>query len=172
MRSNFAFREPPMLDLEQRPRIRWDDLGQPIEPCFREYQGELIEVRQRDIEAAQGNPNAVFTALRFRPWTGPAYYRLGFLQIRDEPRSAVALTPPNANPRRLLIKWSDLGVPSRPGKFRHQGLIVDVQEKNIEAASGNPEAVFAATQIRPHIGPPYYVLGRVEIPKPGSALKR
>ena len=161
MRTSLAFREVPV---ERRRRIRWDELGRPIEPCFREYQGELIEVRQKDIEAAQDNPNAVFSAQRFRPWTGPEYYRLGCLQIVNGlPEPAVTPADANANPRRLRIKWSDLGVLSKPGTVEHRGLIIYVQAKDIEAAGGNPEALFTATQIRPHTGHPYYVLGRLEI---------
>jgi hypothetical protein len=161
MRTSLAFRELPV---QERRRIRWGELGRPKEPCFREYQGELIEVRQKDIEAAQDNPNAVFNALRFRSWTGPEYYRLGCLQSENElPEAAVTPADAKGNPRRLLIKWSDLGVPSKPGTVEHRGLIIYVQAKSIEAAGGNPEALFTATQIRPHTGHHYYVLGRLKI---------
>jgi len=43
-------------------------------------------------------------------------------------------------------------------------MIVAVQHKDIEAACGNPDARFSASQIRPHSGRPYYVLGKVELP--------
>jgi hypothetical protein len=43
-------------------------------------------------------------------------------------------------------------------------MIVAVQHKDIEAASGNPDARFSASQIRPYSGRPYYVLGKVELP--------
>jgi hypothetical protein len=150
MRSSFACPEAPRAGVDQRRRIRWEELGRPKEPCFREYQGELIEVRQQDIDAAQDNPDAVFAVLRFRPWTAPAYCRLTFLQI--------SVTPAEVNPRRLPIRWSELGSPSKPGTFEYRGLRVHVQGKNIEAADRDPDAVFMATQIRPHTGHPYYVL--------------
>jgi hypothetical protein len=162
--SHGLFQKPVQVHAtEQRLRIRWDDLGRPTEPCTREYNGELIDVRQRDIAAAQGNPNAVFIATRFRPWTGREYYRLGSVQIAEKaPAPPKVEDSPNAEPRHLLIKWSDLGCPSKPGTFGYRGLIVDVQEKNIVAAGGDSDAVFKATHIRPHTGRSYYILGKVQ----------
>ena len=161
--SRGLFQKPVQVHAsEQRLRIRWDDLGRPTEPCTREYNGELVSVREQDIVAAQGNPDAVFTATRFRPWTGREYYRLGSVQTVEK-----APVPPkveearNEEPRHLLIKWSDLGCPSKPGTFGYRGLIVDVQEKNIAAAAGSADAVFKATHIRPHTGRSYYILGKV-----------
>ena len=154
----------------RRLRIRWDDLGCPIEPCTREYHGELVEVRQRDIEAANANPNAVFTASRFRLWGGPSYYRLGRLEASTMPldvRSKVQSY--DEGPRRLLIKWKDLGSPSIPDNVAFRGTVVEVQAKNIEAARGNPNAVFTATKIRPHARRPYYVLGKVDLACAGSS---
>jgi hypothetical protein len=159
-----TFRAAPGKPAEQRIAIRWDDLGCPTQPCTREYQGELVEVRERDIQAAHGNPSAIFTAYRFQLWGGPAYYRLG---VTESPRSVA--TPQAPKPyegaRQLLIKWAELGSPSTPGTFEYRGTVVDVQYKNILAARGNPEAVFTATKIRPHAGRPYYVLGKAEIPE-------
>jgi hypothetical protein len=159
-----TFRAAPGKPAEQRIAIRWDDLGCPTQPCTREYQGELVEVRERDIQAAHGNPSAIFTAYRFQLWGGPAYYRLG---VTESPRPvATPQAPkPDEGARQLLIKWAELGSPSTPGTFEYRGTVVDVQYKNILAARGNPEAVFTATKIRPHVGRPYYVLGKAEIPE-------
>ena len=159
-----TFRAAPGKPAEQRIAIRWDDLGCPTQPCTREYQGELVEVRERDIQAAHGNPSAIFTAYRFQLWGGPAYYRLG---VTESPRPvATPQAPkPDEGARQLLIKWAELGSPSTPGTFEYRGTVVDVQYKNILAARGNPEAVFTATKIRPHAGRPYYVLGKAEIPE-------
>jgi hypothetical protein len=55
-----------------------------------------------------------------------------------------------------------LGMPSEPGRVIYRGTSVDVKQKDIIAARGNPAAVFTATQLRPHTGSPYYVLGKVE----------
>jgi len=123
-----------------------------------------VEVRQRDVQAANGNPNAVFTASRFRLWTGPAYYRLGEVEIPSAASNARHTSQPGGA-RHMLIKWKDLGSPSISGTFAYRGSAVHVQEKNVVAAEGNPEAVFSATQIRPYVGPAYYVLGQVEFPE-------
>ena len=164
MRSGLNFRAAPARAVGQRLRIRWDDLGRPTQPCTREYNGELIEVRQRDIQAADGNPNAVFTASRFRLWTGPAYYRLGEVEIPNAASSARHTSQPGGA-RHLRIKWEDLGSPSISGTVGYRGSVVDVQDKNIVAAKGNPQAIFTATQIRPYVGRAYYVLGQVEFPE-------
>jgi hypothetical protein len=167
MHRGINFQAMPVDRNEQLTTARWDDLGQPTSPCTCEYRGELVQVRQKDIEAAQGNPNAMFALRRFRPWTGPEYYLLGSLQGLGQVRAATVCTAKDSNgdPRRLLIKWGDLGSPSNPGTFGYRGLIIDVKEKNIEAAETNPEAIFTATQIRPpHGGRSYYVLGKVELP--------
>jgi len=148
---------------KQRLRIRWGDLGCPTEPCVLEYQGDLIEVRQREIDAAKANPDVVFTAARFQTWTGPSYFRLGILHV---PQSASTTPRIQAakDQARLSIRWGDLGTPTSPSTINYQGMIVAVQHKDIEAACGNPDARFSALQIRPHSGRPYYVLGKVELP--------
>jgi len=48
----------------QQIKIRWGDLGSPLEPG--EYRHELNSVRVTpgDIKLADGNPNAVFIAIR------------------------------------------------------------------------------------------------------------
>src|SRR4051812_34362441 len=84
MRTRLTSRAAP-AGHQQRLRIRWHDLDCPTQPCTREYKGELVEVRQRDIEAAGGNPNAVFLASRFRIWGGPSYYRLGLVEKATAP---------------------------------------------------------------------------------------
>ena len=151
---------------ERRLRIRWDELGQPTQPCIREYNGDLVDVRQRDIDLARGHPDAVFTASRFRLWTGPAYYRLGTVQLPSPTSDACSQRYDGA--RHVLIRWSDLGSPIEPGRFAYRGSVVDVQEKDIAAARSNSAAVFKATQLRPHIGGPYYVLGKVDFPEDGA----
>ena len=45
-------------------RIRWSDLGSPTEPGHYFYGEHTVRVRRGDIELANGNPNAVFTAIR------------------------------------------------------------------------------------------------------------
>src|SRR5215207_8667448 len=136
MRSGIKFQALPVNGNGQLTTARWDDLGQPTAPCIREYLGEFVQVRQKDIEAGQANPDAVFVLRRFRPWTGPEYYLLGLLVISEQVRvgNVRAAKESNVNLRRLLIKWGDLGTPSRPGTFGYRGLIIDVQAKNIEAA--------------------------------------
>ena len=148
---------------EPRLRIEWAQLGQPAEPCIREFNGDLFEVRQRDIELARGNPAAVFIASRLRLWTGPSYYRLSEVEFptgASEPRTESQLAS-----RHVQIRWSQLGTPTKAGRVTYRGAVVDVKPKDIAAAGGNPEAMFTATQIRPHSGQPYYVLGRVEFPE-------
>jgi hypothetical protein len=161
MRGGIGLRPASVERAKQRLRIRWGDLGCPTKPCVQEYQGELIEVRQREIDAAKANPDAVFTATRFQTWTGPAYYRLGFLHLPKESSCKPSNVQPAEGERHLLIKWGDLGSPSKPGTYSCRGMIVDVQQRTIDAAGGNPDACFSATQIRPHSGRPYYVLGKV-----------
>ena len=163
MRNGLDFRAAPRA-IGQRLRIRWHDLGCPTQPCTREYNGELVEVRQRDIEAADDNPNAVFAASRFQVWTGPAFYWLGEVEIPNAVSNKRHTSRPAVAPR-LLIKWEDLGSPSISGTFDYRGTVVDVQDRNIVAAEGNPEAVFTATQIRPYVGRAYYVLGQVQFPE-------
>jgi hypothetical protein len=148
--------------LKQRLRIRWGDLGCPTEPCILEYQGELIEIRQSEIDAAKANPDVVFTASRFQTWTGPSYYRLGILYV-PQPTSAKPRKQAALDKARVLIRWGDLGSPTEPGTFNYRGMIVAVQHKDIAAARSNPDAIFSASQIRPHSGRSYYVLGKVEL---------
>ncbi|HEY0565020.1 MAG TPA: hypothetical protein VGC88_05520 [Terriglobales bacterium] len=150
---------------QRRLRIKWDDIGCPTQPCTREYKGEIVEVRQCDIEAANGNPNAVFTASQFRLWGGPSYYRLGFVDIPTLPVDIRSkLQAYDEGPRQLLIRWKDLGSPSQADTICFRGTVVKVQHKDILAAKANPDAVFTATKIRPHASPPYYLLGKVELP--------
>ena len=147
-----------------RARIRWDVLGCPTHPCTREYKGELVEVRQKDIDAANGNPNAVFTLSRFRLWGGPSYYRLGAVEVPPPTLDVQSkLRAYDEGPRQLLIKWKDLGSPSTPDRVQFRGTVVEVRERNIIAARGNPDAVFTATKICPHASRPYYVLGNVDL---------
>jgi len=148
---------------ERHWKIRWDELGQPTQPCVREYNGDLIDVRQRDIDLARGNPDAVFAVSRFRLWTGPEYYRLGKVQLPSPVSEARSQSYDGA--RHVLIRWSDLGSPRKPGRFAYRGSIVDVQEKDIAAARDNSAAVFMATRLRPYIGSSYYVLGKVDFPE-------
>jgi hypothetical protein len=48
----------------------------------------------------------------------------------------------------IKIRWSDLGPPTKPGKYRYGIYTVDVMLGDIELAKGNPDAVFTA--IRPN----------------------
>src|SRR5215217_4488833 len=131
---------------KQRLRVRWGDLGCPTEPYVLEYQGGLIEVRQREIDAAKANPDVVFTAARFRTWSGPSYLSLGILHL-PQPASTKPRIQAAKHQARLLIRWGDLGSPTSPSNINHRGMIVAVQQNNdIEAASGNPDARFLASQ--------------------------
>ena len=44
-------------------RIRWADLGSPIQPGTYRYGPDLVEVMCGDIKLAMGNPETVFTAI-------------------------------------------------------------------------------------------------------------
>src|SRR5215213_10406507 len=81
---------------EGRLKIRWADLGQPTEPCIRDYNGDIVEVRQRDIDAVVGNPDAVFAVSLFRLWTGPTYYRLGDVNFPSSTPAASLQSPQGA----------------------------------------------------------------------------
>ena len=63
------------------------------------------------------------------------------------------------------VVYYELGAPAEPCRVDCRGTSVDVKQKDIIAAGSNPAAVFTATQIRPHIGQPYYVSGKVEFPE-------
>src|SRR4051812_43488946 len=119
-------------EVRQRLRIKWDDLGCPTQPCTREYKGELVEVRQRDIEAANGNADAVFTASQFRLWGRPVYYRLGAVEIPTAPLDIRSkLQAYDEGPRQLLVKWKDLGSPSTADTISFRGTVVKVQQKDV-----------------------------------------
>ena len=109
-----------------------------------------------------GNPDVVFSATRAQTWTGPAYYRLGFLHPPKESASRPNAMQAPDRELRLVIRWGDLGSPTKPGTFNCRGRIVDVQQRNIEAARGNPDARFSAMRIRPHTGREYYILGKID----------
>ena len=161
MGSGITFRAPGAVP--PRVRIRWDAIGCPTQPCTREYNGELVEVRQKDIEAANGNPNAVFTLSRFRLWGGPSYYRLSAVELPAQPLDVMSkLRAYDEGPRQLLINWKELGSPSKPERVPFRGAVVEVRQRNIIAAMGNPDAVFTATKICPHASRPYYVLGNMD----------
>ena len=161
MNTGLTLRAAPARAAEQRVKIRWGELGQPTEPCIREHKGDLVEVRQRDIDVAAANPDAVFTASRVRLWTGPAYYRLGEVSLSSATNEACPKDRDGA--RRVLIRWSHLGLPLKPGRYGFGEAVVDVRAKDIVAANNDPNTVFTATQIRPHVGQPYYILGKVKI---------
>ena len=80
-------------------------------------------MRARDIEAANGNFNAVFTASEFRLWGDQTYYRLGVVDIPAAPVDVRSkLQAYDGGPRRLLIKWKDLGSPLQvPGPSHRSG---------------------------------------------------
>jgi hypothetical protein len=59
---------------ESHLKIRWGDLGPPGSPGMMDYYGQFVEVRQKDIDAAKGDPNAVFTAAHFQPLSGTGDY--------------------------------------------------------------------------------------------------
>ena len=67
--------------MSEQIRIRWGDSGSPTGPCIIDYNGYRIVVRHQQIEEAQGNPAAIFTATRFEPQNGPPRYMLGAVEI-------------------------------------------------------------------------------------------
>ncbi len=54
-------------------KIRWGDLGSPVEPGTYRCGPHIVEVMPGDIELAKGNPDAVFTAIHpnFYPDAAP-----------------------------------------------------------------------------------------------------
>jgi len=65
------------------------------------------------------------------------------------------------------IRWSDLGLPTRPCEMDYIGNWVIVTETDIERAKGNPDAVFTAMLSRVLSGGvTRYILGPVEVKPP------
>ena len=65
--------------MSEQFKIRWGDLGPPAWPCEMDYFGKRIIVTARDIEAAKGNPDTVFTARR--ALILPERYFLGSVEV-------------------------------------------------------------------------------------------
>jgi hypothetical protein len=53
--------------------ILWRDIGCPMEPGTYTYAGKPIRVGRRHIDAAQGNPDAVFCVLDISAGGEPRY---------------------------------------------------------------------------------------------------
>ena len=119
-------------------------------------------MRQRDIEAANADPNAVFIASRFRLWGSPSYYRLGMMQKATERSDLDFKRETYERPDKLLIKWH-FGPPAKPNTVALRGNVVDVNFSNLQAGLGNRIAVFTATSPRPHATRPYYVSGKYDL---------
>ena len=65
------------------------------------------------------------------------------------------------------IRWSDLGLPTKPCEMDYIGNWVIVTETDIERAKGNPDAVFTALLSRVLSGGVRrYILGPVEVKPP------
>ena len=41
-----------------------------------------------------------------------------------------------------IIAWLSLGCPTQPGYYGHNGRLIRITQKNIEAAAGEPHATF------------------------------
>ena len=67
---------PGSLPMSDELKIRWGDLGPPAWPCEVDFYGRRVIVTARDIEVAQGDPDAVFT-LRRSPLMSDERYTLG-----------------------------------------------------------------------------------------------
>ena len=48
---------------EERSRVLWSALGSPTQPGIYDWDGYLVHVEQTHIDAAEGNPDAIFAAL-------------------------------------------------------------------------------------------------------------
>jgi hypothetical protein len=58
------------------------------------------------------------------------------------------------------VRWRDLGCPTLPGLYSAEGKSVRVRQCHIDAAGGNPMAVFVAVNLSGD-AQPRYVLDRV-----------
>jgi hypothetical protein len=65
--------------MSEQIKIRWGDLGPTTRPCEMDYYGKRVIVTARNIEAAKGNPDAVFTAVR--SLVLPEQYFLGSVEV-------------------------------------------------------------------------------------------
>jgi len=65
-------------------KVRWGDLGSPTAPCVVDYWGNLIDVKQTNIDAAEGNPDAIFTATEYWPVSGRTRFLLGAVEFSEE----------------------------------------------------------------------------------------
>ena len=65
------------------------------------------------------------------------------------------------------ILWRDIGCPIEPGTYSFAGNNIRVQQIHIDAAAGNPEAVFTVVDISPRIGERMYILGILSVTQAG-----
>ena len=62
-------------------KIRWGDLGSPVEPGSYRFGPHIVEVMPGDIRLAKGNPDAVFTAIRPNFYPDAAPYLLTGVEL-------------------------------------------------------------------------------------------
>ena len=64
-------------------RVRWGDLGSPLEAGTYRCGPHMVEVTPGDIKLAEGNPDAVFTAIRPDFYSDETPYLLTGVEIPD-----------------------------------------------------------------------------------------
>jgi hypothetical protein len=64
-----------------RTRVRWSDLGSPTEAGTYRYGVHLFDVMLGDIERANGNPDAVFTAIHPDFYSSDAPFLLTYIEF-------------------------------------------------------------------------------------------
>jgi len=57
--------------------VQWRELGCPSAPGTYECDGKPVRVRQVNIDAAIGNPDAICHVVVFQPRSGPPQYSIG-----------------------------------------------------------------------------------------------
>jgi hypothetical protein len=64
--------------MEKRFTIRWRELGSPTEPGYYSFaEGKRVRVRQHNIYAAEGNPDAICVIMCGNPLAEDPKYALG-----------------------------------------------------------------------------------------------
>jgi hypothetical protein len=65
---------------ERQYKATWFDLGCPTEPGTYSWDGKPIEITAFHIAAAEDNPEAICTVIRYTPLSGPETYALGAIE--------------------------------------------------------------------------------------------
>jgi hypothetical protein len=75
-------------------KVRWGDLGSPIQPGKYHHTSGMVEVTPGDIKLAMGNPDTMFTAIRPDFYSDQTPYLLTGVEIEvvsDTPNDAKAI---------------------------------------------------------------------------------